>query len=116
MFQDYLLHNHNKNNFQFQKINEETTVSSIDKLAPKSSFGFNSIFTKLIETLNVTLIKPITLIIKQILNTEIFPDKPKVAKIKPTQQQKDIETLFTNYRPISLLLEYSKIFKKQLFD
>ncbi len=33
--------------------------------------------------LKVYLTKPITLIINQMLNTGIFPDKLKIAKIKP---------------------------------
>ncbi len=36
------------------------------------------------------------------LTTGIFPDKLKLAKIIPLHK-KDEETLFTNYRPISLL-------------
>ncbi len=110
----YLTHNHNKNTFNFQNINEENTVSIIDKFAAKSSFGFDSIFTKLIKTIKVSLIRQITLITNQMLNTGIFPDKLKVAKIMPILK-KDDESLFTNYRPISLLPAISKIFEKVIF-
>ncbi len=48
----------------------------------------------------MSLIRPITLIINQMLNTVIFPDKLKVAKIMPIHK-KDDKSLFTNYRPIS---------------
>ncbi len=61
----------------------------------------------------MTLVKPITLIINQMLNTGIFPDKLKIVKIIPILK-KD-ETLFTNYRPISLLPAISKIFEKVIF-
>ncbi len=64
--------------------------------------------------LNVSLTKPITLIINQMLNTGIFPDKLKIAKIIPIYR-KDDETLFTNYSPISLLPTISKIFEKVIF-
>ncbi len=36
------------------------------------------------------------------LNTWIFPDQLKLAKVVPIDK-KDDETLFTNYKPISLL-------------
>ncbi len=48
------------------------------------------------------------------LTTVIFPDKLKIAKIIPVHK-KDEETLFTNYRSISLLLAISKIFEKVIF-
>ncbi len=82
-YHHYLTHNHIKNTFNFQNINKENTVSIIDKFAPKSSFGFDGISTKLIKTIKMSLIRPITLIINQMLNTGIFSDKLKVAKIIP---------------------------------
>ncbi len=48
------------------------------------------------------------------LTTEIIPDKLKIAKIIPSHE-KDDKTLFTNYRPISLLPAISKIFEKVIF-
>ncbi len=49
------------------------------------------------------------------LNTGIFPDKLKIAKINPIYK-KDDENLFTNYRPISLLPAISKVFEKVIFQ
>ncbi len=48
------------------------------------------------------------------LNTGIFPDKLKIAKVTPVYK-KDDETLFTNYRPISMLPSISKVFEKVIF-
>ncbi len=112
-FQNYLDHKYN-HNFQFQNVDEEFVTSIISKLAPKTSCGFDGISTKLIKILQDTLGKPITLIINQILFTGIFPDKLKVAEIIPIHK-KDDETVFTNYRPILLLLAISKIFEKEIF-
>ncbi len=64
--------------------------------------------------LKVSPTKLITLIINQMLNTGIFPHKLKIAKIIPIYK-KDDETIFTNYRPISLLPTISKIFEKVIF-
>ncbi len=85
--------------------------SIIDKLAPKTSLGFDGISTQLVKTAHNTLIKPAVTIINQMLNTGLFPDKLKTAKICPIHKKYD-DTLFTNYRPISLLPAISKIFEK----
>ncbi len=112
-FRNYLTQNFNIN-FSFQNINEETISQIIDKFPPKTSFGFDGLSTKLVKTVKDALIKPITIIINQMLNTGIFPDKLKIAKITPIFKKGD-ESLFTNYRPISLLPAISKIFEKVLF-
>ena len=53
--------------------------------------------------------------------TGFFPDKLKIAIVKPIYKVKDSDPhLFGNYRPISLLPALSKIFEKvvhkQLYD
>ena len=55
----------------------------IDNLSSKTSCGFDDISLKLLEYLKPVLATPITVIINQMLNTGIFPDKLKIAKIKP---------------------------------
>ena len=49
------------------------------------------------------------------LETGVFPDKLKVAKVIPLFKKGD-PTLLTNYRPISLLLSLSKIFEKVIYQ
>ncbi len=52
-------------------------MSIIDKLAPKTSCGFDDISSNIIKIIKSTLINPVTLIINQMLTTGIFQDKLK---------------------------------------
>jgi retron-type reverse transcriptase len=56
-------------------------------------------------------VHPLTKIINQCLQTGIFPDTLKIAKVIPIHK-KDDTTNLNNYRPISLLPAISKIFEK----
>ncbi len=63
------------NTLTFQSTSEETIGQIIDKLAPNTSFGFDGISIKLLKTIKDAIIKDLTVIINQILNTGIFPEK-----------------------------------------
>ena len=65
------LRNKINSNFKFQTVNTDIINSIIDKLAPKSSTGYDGISTKLIKTVKNTLLNPITIIVNQIFNWNI---------------------------------------------
>ena len=48
------------------------------------------------------VVKPLTIIINQMIVTGIFPDQLKVSKVIPLYKAKD-QTILSNYRPIALL-------------
>ncbi len=76
-----------------------------------STICFDGISTKLVKQIKLITVEPLTAIINQMINTGIFPDLLKIAKISPIYK-KDDETEFSNYRPISLLPAISNIFEK----
>ena len=55
-----------------------------------------------------------TLIIRQVIHTGIFPEQLKIAKVIPIYK-KDDDTIFSNYRPISILPAISKIIEKVIY-
>ncbi len=61
------------------------------------------------------MVEPLTIIINQKLHTGFFPDLLKIAKVTPIFK-KDDETIFSNYRPISLLPVISKLFEKVIIS
>ena len=59
--------------------------------------------------------KPLAIMINQMLNTAIFPSQLKISKVIPLCKAND-ETLLSNYRPITLLSSVSEIFESVKLD
>ena len=57
------------------------------------------------------IVRPFVHICKLSFQTGVFPDKMKIAKIVPLFKSGE-KNVFTNYRPISLLPQFSKILEK----
>ena len=101
--------------FRFTPVNKDRFGSLIKKLKSKSSFGYDEISNNLIKHASSSLIKPLTLIVNQVLHTGIFPRQLKLSRVKPIYKSGE-QTSFCNYRPISLLPSMSKIFEYVKFD
>ena len=67
--------------FTFMNIDEDAINKIIYNLPPKSSRGCDGISSKLLKVIAPVIIKPLTLLINQVLNTGTFPDKLKIAKV-----------------------------------
>ena len=113
-FKEYLK-NPPTSKLTFKNISEGDTLKIINNLNSKKSSGHDGLSLNLLKDIKLELAKPITLIINQSLNTGIFPDKLKIAKITPIHKQND-KTRIDNYRPISLLPAISKIIERAIFD
>jgi hypothetical protein len=57
---------------------------------------------------------PSTYICNRVISTGIFPDRLKYSEVKPRYKKGD-KSSTSNYRPISLLPAFSKIFEKVLY-
>ena len=72
--------------------------------------------TEHLKLINKDISKCLTLIISQSLNSGIFPDKLKIAKVTPIYKKGD-KQIITNYnRPISVLPVISKIFETVIHE
>ena len=86
-------------------------------LKSKHSCGIDDLSTHFLKYHSDLFIKPITLIINQTLNTGIFPEKLKIAKVIPIHKDKNLDTnILNNYRPISILPSFSKIFERVIYN
>ena len=63
----------------------------------------------LVKQLIAYLVIPLEHISNLSLQTRVFPDGMKIARVIPLFKNGNINDFFTNYRPISLLSQFSKI-------
>ena len=71
--------------------------------------GYDNISMYTIKKSFDLIVQPLANIINQSLYTGIFPEKLKIAKVIPVYKSGEQNSL-TNYRPISLLSNFSKFF------
>lgn len=63
---------------------------------------------KIVKNVIEEISKPLTYIFNLSFQTDQFPTKMKTAKVIPLYKSGD-KDLFTNYRPVSILPQFSKI-------
>ena len=90
-------------------------IKIIGKLKNKKSSGIDGISNSLIQLSKNVLVKPLVIMINQMLNTGIFLSQLKISKVIPLYKAYD-ETLLSNYRPIALLPSVSKIFENVMLE
>jgi hypothetical protein len=101
--------------FQFKNVSVTDVQKIIKELKPKSSYGKDRLSNNLLKFISPEISPALTLIINQSLNTGIFPESLKIAKVLPIHK-KDVNDVFTNYRPISILSSVSKVFERVIHD
>ena len=87
----------------------------INKLANKSSYGYDHISNKLIKELRPVISYPLMLVFNKSLEEGMFPDLMKQVDTIPLYKAKSTEDC-NNYQPISLLLTISKILEKLVYS
>ena len=96
----------------FDLIYETQITKLIERLPNKKSSGLDNISNILVKRLCYTIRTSLSIIYNKSLMTASFPDMCKIAKAIPLH--KGGESVYDNYRPISLLPVLSKILEKML--
>ena len=92
-------------------IIEQDIIKIIDKFNPNKRAGHDNIGNFVIKKVGSEIVKPLTRIFNLSLSTGVVPDKLKVAKVTPIYKKADA-SVFSNYRPVSLLPCFSKILER----
>jgi hypothetical protein len=99
----------------FATDTDENEVSMIlDTLNDGSSNGYDGISVKLIKHCRLTIIPVLVRAFNSALTTCIFPELLKISKTVPIFKNGE-KVLVSNYRPISVLSNFSKVFERLIY-
>jgi hypothetical protein len=95
------------------RITEAEIKSMICSLKPKNSSGYDEMNSKILKTCASVIGHPLSFMCNHSICKGIFPDCLKIAVVKPLYK-KGYRINMTNYRPILLLMVFSKVFEKAM--
>jgi hypothetical protein len=90
---------------------KEEALKIIQNCDSKTSCDCNGLDMIMVKNISKVIADPFAEICNKSFEQGIFPDKLKVAKIVPLSKSGDPQ-VYTNYRPVSLLPQFSKILEK----
>ena len=112
----YLL-NHSETNFQMFTIDVDEVASILTSLDCTRATGCDELSVKFIKACPLAMARLLTTVINQIISSCVFPIASywKHAVVTPVLKSKNNSAL-TNFRPISVLLVFSKILEHVIHD
>ena len=96
-------------------FNEEVILKIINALNINKAHGHDDISIRMIKLCSKSVVKPLSIIFKNCIDTGTFPDIWKRSNIIPVHKKGD-KQIVDNYRPVSLLPIFGKILEKLLFN
>ena len=101
---------YNNKSIDIPEINTDEIISVISSLS-NSAAGYDEMPASITKQLVPCFVHPLTFLINKSISQGTFPDELKIAKVLPIYKNED-EQLIQNYRPITVLPFFSKIFEK----
>ena len=96
-------------------FNGDDIISIIKSLDSQKAHGADNIFIHMIKLCGDSIILPLTLIFEDCIDKGIFSDQWKLANVI-LAYKKESKNVVNNYRPISLLPIFAKVFERLLFN
>jgi hypothetical protein len=91
-------------------VTDGETINTIKFLKNNKSAGYNNISSKVIKNCAIEISKPLTYIFNNLLKDRTYLEWFKYLLVKPIHKRGN-NSYMTNYRPISLLVDFYKIVK-----
>ena len=96
-------------------VTEAEVINVIGSMQGKSSTGFDGISSKILKTCASIISKPLAFVFNSSLVLGTFPERCKYAIVRPIYKGGE-KSKVNNYRPISLLISFSKILETLMFN
>ena len=98
----------------FINFNEDEILKVIRALNIHKAHGHDDISIRMVKICDKSLLKPLIILFENSIKSSCYPDIWKRSNIIPVHKKND-KQLVNNYRPISLLPIFGKIFEKIIF-
>ena len=109
-YNDYLT-NYNEKSMFLSPVIDTEVIDIVRSFKNKNSKDCHDMSMSLLKQIFSSVVKPIVHICNMSFTTGVFPDSMKTAKVIPLFKAGDKKS-FSNYRPISILTQFSKILEK----
>ena len=96
-------------------FDEEKLIKIIRNLNVHKAHGHDDISIRMIKICDKSILKPLIVLFENSTKSSYYPDIWKKSNIIPVHKKND-KQLVNNYRPISLLPIFGKIFEKIIFN
>ena len=101
--------------FSFQLVSSFLIRGVIHALNNSNTKDFFGLSTKFIKRNTSLFVIPLSKLLNLTIVTAVFPDSLKIAKVIPIYKKGD-KNRYENYRPISILPSFSKIYERVLYN
>ena len=96
--------------FKFEKLDQQTMKKYLTRIKVNKAAGYDGIPPKMIQICDEETCGILTGIINECFDLKIYPDDMKKAEISPLFKKAD-DMNKTNYRPVSVLTTFNKVFE-----
>ena len=103
-------------NLSFQQISPSLVSSHLRKLCMRKATGLDTVSARLLRECFDLISDSLALIFDRSIETSIFPDEWKSARITPLYKKCDNRGDPSNYRPISIIPVVAKVFERIVYD
>lgn len=104
------------NSLYLKPVTHAELILQISSMKNSSSAGEDRITSKTIKAVHTGILTPLEHIINLCFSSSVIPKEWKLSTVTPVYKGSGSSALLTNYRPISVINNFGKIFEKCLKD